>query len=351
MTEKNPAVSVIVALYNAEKYIGECLTSLANQTLKNFEIIVVDDCSTDNSRAVVENFFAKFGDRLKLMMISPNSGRPGVPRNFAMTEAHGEYIFFLDADDLLTETALEELYLVAKKFKADVVHAEKCLAFFDADGISTAEEFSFQKGTFVVTPTLETSDIAERMKKFIDTKFVWWACSKLFRRKFLVDNKITFPATKTYEDLIFTLKCVLSAKKYVRVPNVFYYYRTRKDSLSHKTYDVVNFSMNAFEAFRALTKLTDDEKFFRDNPQYVYRILNFFMEGQLYLVSQGLFVRNKFDSADVFKFFRDKIFSQNPEDNVALTTYLFVAINVLNLGITQQAAEIDALKAQLAAQK
>ena len=123
MTEKNPAVSVIVALYNAEKYIGECLTSLANQTLKNFEIIVVDDCSTDNSRAVVENFFAKFGDRLKLAKLNKNSGRPGIPRNFALEAAHGKYVYFLDADDLLTATTLEELHTAAEKFNADVVHA------------------------------------------------------------------------------------------------------------------------------------------------------------------------------------------------------------------------------------
>lgn len=329
MTMQNPAISVIVPLFNAESYIGECLTSLANQTFQNFEIIVADDCSTDNSRAVVENFFSQFGDRLKLMIISPNSGCAAAPRNFAMSAACGEYVYFLDSDDLLTETALEELYEVAERFNADVVHSEKCIAFFEANGQICAESVSYQEGEFVTKPTLETFDIGERMNGFIQKRFIWWGCNKLFRRQLLVDNKITFPALKRFEDFVFVLRCLIAARSYVRVPFVSYCYRLREDSLSHEVQDALSFSEEAIKTFRILDDFMNGEKFFRDNPQYKYPLLDFFMDGRLEVIAEGFFAKNNLEPADVFEFFREKIFSLNPQDNVALTAYLFVALNNL----------------------
>lgn len=120
-----PAVSVVIPMYNAEKYAGECLDSLLSQTFQNFEVIVVDDCSTDSSCAIVESYAEKFGGRLKLARMKKNSGSAGFPRNKGIEVSRGEYIFNMDADDLVTPTALEELYAQAKNFDADVVHCEK----------------------------------------------------------------------------------------------------------------------------------------------------------------------------------------------------------------------------------
>ena len=332
--KNNPAVSVIVAMYNAEKYVGECLTSLANQTLQNFEVIVVDDCSTDSSCALVENFSVTFGDRLKLAKLAKNSGCAGIPRNFAMEAARGKYIYFLDSDDFLTETALEELYNVAEKFNADVVHAEKCFAFFDEDGKSSAEPISNQTGNFVTEPTLETFDIGERVTAFTQKKFMWWACNKLIRRKFIVDNKIKFSALRSFEDFVFAFKCLTVAKNYVRVPFVSYYYRLRKNSLSHENIDGVEISVIAIEVVKALDNFMGSQKFFRNNPQYRYAILDFFIQERLEVIAKNLFVASELSPAEVFDFFREKIFSLKPEENIALTSYLFVAANILKLYTT-----------------
>ncbi len=329
MIKEIPAVSVIVPLFNAEAYIGECLTSLAGQTLQDFEIIVVDDCSTDGSRAVVENFFAHFGDNLKLMMISPNSGCAAIPRNFAMAEARGKYVYFLDADDLLTENALAELYEVAESSNADVVHPEKCITFFFEGGQICAESVSFQEGEFVMRPTLETFDFGERMAGFVNKRYMWWACNKLFRRQFLRDNRIAFPALKKFEDFIFVIKCLLSARNYVRVPFVSYCYRLREDSLSHQSQDAVSFSQDAIKLFRVLDEFIRGEQFFRDNPQYRYRLLDFFMQEQLKTIADAFFGKGNSEPAAVFECFNERFFSANPEDNAALTAYLFVAANVL----------------------
>ncbi|MBR1807751.1 MAG: glycosyltransferase family 2 protein [Selenomonadaceae bacterium] len=112
-------------LYNVEKYVGECLDSILAQTLQDFEVIVVDDCSTDSSVAVVESYMSKFDGRLKLTRMKKNSGGAGLPRNKGIEFSCGEYLAFVDPDDTITPTAFEELYTLAKNFDADVVHCEK----------------------------------------------------------------------------------------------------------------------------------------------------------------------------------------------------------------------------------
>ena len=94
-----PLVTVIIPMYNAEKYIAQCLESLVKQTFKNFEVIVVNDCSTDNSVAEVKKFEPQFQGRLILKSMKKNSGTPGLPRNTAIPLARGKYITFLDSDD------------------------------------------------------------------------------------------------------------------------------------------------------------------------------------------------------------------------------------------------------------
>ena len=120
-----PAISIIIPLYNAEKFISDCLDSLLAQTFKDFEVIIIDDCSTDNSAAIVENYRKKFSGRLTLSRTKKNSGCAGIPKNMGFNFSRGEYVFFLDADDAITPTAFEELYPVAKNFGADVVACEK----------------------------------------------------------------------------------------------------------------------------------------------------------------------------------------------------------------------------------
>ena len=336
---KNPAISVIIAMYNAEKFIGECLQSLANQTFQDFEIIIVDDASTDNSINAAKNFNEKFGDRLRIAKLSKNSGHPGIPRNFALEAASGKYVYFLDSDDFLSATALADLYAVAENFDADVVHSEWYIAFQKVNGEFKFTQTSFQNGNFVDEPTLETFDIGKRVTGFIQKKFIWWACNKLFRLKFLRDNKITFPDVSVFEDFAFAFMCLVAAKNYVRVPFANYCYRLSEDSLSHKTRGAVDSSITAFEIFRTLDNFMDGRKFFHDNPKYRYAILDFFMQERLEVIADKFFVANNFSPAEVFEFFREKIFSVNPQENVSLTAYLFLAANVLKRRLTKGVAQ------------
>ena len=100
-------ISVIIPVYNAEKYLGVCLESLLIQTLQDFEVIIVDDCSTDASPAIAESYLEKFGGRLKIIYLEKNTGSGAVPRNEGLRFSRGEYVFFMDADDLIIDNALE----------------------------------------------------------------------------------------------------------------------------------------------------------------------------------------------------------------------------------------------------
>ena len=85
-------VSVIIPVFNAEKYLAVCLESLLIQTFTDFEVIIVDDCSTDSSLAIAESYLEKFGGRLKILTLEENTGTPGLPRNVGLEFSQGEYI-------------------------------------------------------------------------------------------------------------------------------------------------------------------------------------------------------------------------------------------------------------------
>ncbi len=113
MEKINPLVSVVIPAYNVEQFIGETLRSVLNQTYFNFEIIVVDDSSTDQTASVV-NKFIQSDNRIKYFKIE-HAGRPAVPRNYGISKANGEVIAFLDSDDLWTKDKLAEQVLFLKK--------------------------------------------------------------------------------------------------------------------------------------------------------------------------------------------------------------------------------------------
>ena len=125
MNENFPKVSVIIPVYNVEKYLAVCLESLLIQTFTDFEVIVVDDCSTDNSLAIAESYLERFGGRLKIFSLEENTGSGAVPRNVGLEVASGKYVYFVDDDDLLIDIALDTLFNYTEEYQAQVVYMEK----------------------------------------------------------------------------------------------------------------------------------------------------------------------------------------------------------------------------------
>lgn len=233
-----PKISVIIPMYNAEKFIRQCLISVLASKFKDYEVLAVDDCSTDNSVSEVKKLLAHFDGRLKILSTERNSGGAGVPRNIGIKNAAGKYVIFLDSDDFILPTALGDFFETAEKFQADVVHTEKFLTFKNNGEVNfKSEEMTLQKyeaGECVEEPTLEPENLKERVQRCIEGKFLWMPWGKFYRREFLTENDIFFPDMKLTEDLVFCFQCLCFANNYLRVPHVVYIYRMNQNSISKK---------------------------------------------------------------------------------------------------------------------
>ena len=277
-----PFVSVVVPMYNSEKYIGELLDSVLNQTLQNFELIVVDDCSTDKSCEIVESYEPKFDGKLILMKSSAANEGAGAKRNRGLEMSIGKYVFFMDADDVLTKTALEEMYNLAEEYQAEVVYCDR---YYMSSG--TGEGFQknihladdrVQSGDAVKIPTWVAYDLKERIQDWMNYRFAMPPWLKLARRNFLIENDIKFHPLKHQNDFGQTLELLFTAKKFLRIPNPCYIRRMHDNSLSSAPKSLEQILRRWLEKTIRGTKMLNDfiEKldFFKENPEYKHLVLN-----------------------------------------------------------------------------
>ena len=319
-----PAVSVVIPMYNTEKYISECLESVLNQTFQSFEVIVVDDCSTDLSREVVESYIPIFDGRLRLFCAEKNSGHPGTARNKGTSLSCGEYIFYLDSDDKITETALEELYTLAKDYDADVVYCEKYYSS-NEDGKNIQVKLA-QKGSLVDKPTLETENLKERVQKIISSNYWSVPWLKMVRRKFVISNKIFFPPLSVSEDNIWTQGLLFYAKNFLRVPNTVYIYRYSQNSMQRKErtpQQKINFWLRPILlGLKSLDELMNRHKFFQENPSYRYEILERFINVRFKWIQNSTKELSKDITYETIKNEFGKYFDEYDVTISALCTYL-----------------------------
>lgn len=227
----NPKVSVIIPAYNTEKYIAKCLISLISQTLKEIEIIVVDDGSTDSTSEIIK-VFAAADSRVKV--ISQKNKKQGAARNRGMEIAVGEYIGFVDSDDWVDKDYYEKLYNAAKKYNSDLALAVNVRI---GNG-KTKKRLNISEETFV-TSLQEKIDISGQVKNPCPT-------NKVYRREMLNANSIIWPEGVYCEDKLFTIKAVYYANGLVAVPDVYYYYyRNPNSTVNNKSKTLIRDRNNA----------------------------------------------------------------------------------------------------------
>lgn len=349
-----PAVSVIIPMYNAERYIAECLDSILAQTFQNFEVIIVDDCSTDSSCAIVESYREKFGGRLTLAHMDKNSGSGALPRNKGMMFSRGEYITFLDNDDMYTKTALEELYTLAKDYDADVVYCEDNFTM-NTDGTDIRRE-NGSAADFVDKPTFEPDDLEERVKKISRGKYLQAQWRKLVQRSLIFEHEIFFPNIRPADDDVWTYGLVFYAKKFLRVPNVTYIRRLTEDSimrLKKTPQQTIKFWCNPiFLGIKALDDLMSRHEFFQKNSRCRYAVLEKFV-GKVWLFLEASFQLPPFVVYETIK----REFGAKLGEQDVLVAALCTALNtqqkinaVNNQKFQQFAAQAKARIAQLEAE-
>ena len=225
----NTKISVIIPVYNVQKYLRQCLDSIINQTLKEIEIICVNDGSTDDSLIILEEYASK-DDRIRI--INKKNGGVGAARNSGIEVSTGEYIGFVDSDDWVELTAYEKLYKNAKSQNSDIVMCP--INVFD----DITKELKFDLPYF----TLECFDkqFDNRIFNHKDTKdFLFLisvtAWNKIYKTEFLNKINARFPENLIFEDNPFFYETFLKASNVSLIRDFLYFYRiNRNDSIISK---------------------------------------------------------------------------------------------------------------------
>lgn len=230
-------ISVIVPVYNTEKYLKKCLDSLVNQTLKEIEIIIVNDGSKDNSQIIIDSYSDKYAQVKSFE--KPNGGLSDA-RNFGIDRAEGEFIGFVDSDDYVDLTMFERMYYLAKKHDAEI-------AVCDLEKVNEKGE-SFR--SLPQSPQLPEKIILKEHFTFFG-EFECFACNKIFKKELF--EKLRFSKGLHFEDIELIPQLILKSNVIAKINEPFYKYFERQDSITKthtsKGLDIFIAIENVYNAF------------------------------------------------------------------------------------------------------
>ena len=205
-----PDISIVVPIYNAEKYLDKCIDSMINQTKKELEFILVNDGSTDNTEKIIKSYKDK---RIKYFK-NKNQGI-GKTRNFGIEKATGKYLMFLDSDDYLDKTACEKLYNKAEKEKLDLVVFD----FYRVEQNGLKE---------VIIDDFKNSSLKNNPELLLTINL--GPCNKLYKREIITNNNSKFIENLKYEDTTFVCETINNAKSIGKLNEFLHYYVIHNNS-------------------------------------------------------------------------------------------------------------------------
>ena len=263
MDNAETTFSIIVPVYNVEKYLTECLDSIVNQTFKDFEVICINDGSTDDSLKILEEY--ALNDKRITVITQENQG-PGAARNRALDIAQGKYTLFVDPDDWIELNALETLYNAAEKFGANIVQFDyesydektkraKSVNFYEL----AHEKFGLNLNE---KPYFKWEEVNDSL--FLACNMAVW--NKLFLTKYIKENNIKFGTTKKGEDNIFVIKSYILSLLIYSIDETLYHYRQRvgsavnsaSEGLSHDIFEDIKVVKDFLKERNLLDSLMDD---------------------------------------------------------------------------------------------
>ncbi len=212
-------VSIIIPVYNVERYLHECLDSVVHQTLREIEIICVNDGSQDGSLAILQEYAEK-DNRIKVL--SKSDEGQAIARNLALTLVSGEYVVFIDSDDHVDPELCRKVYNFAKAHKCDMV-------VYDFLSFRDIHEISKKSGVVSLLSSVNASDKEALLKQM---GVVWTKC---VRSDFIRSNKIRFPEGRIYEDIFVHWQLVVLAEVIGILPERLYHYRIQPTATTYRT--------------------------------------------------------------------------------------------------------------------
>ena len=256
-------VSVLIPAYNVAPYIRECIDSVLNQTLKEVEVICVDDASTDETLSILKEYEKK-DNRVRVLCHEVNKGQ-SCGRNLALKYAAGEYVYMLDADDFIECDALEKLYDICKKDSLDLVGFET-VQFFEDENLGNTmpakmisySETEVMDGRSALCYTMETESFSLSTPTYY------------MRRGYLTDNGISFVEGILHEDVGYLFELMVRAERVRFLPEKFFHRRVRKKSTMTGGFTAKNIEgyiksyLKSFELEDFLRPYTDSDEGFRE---------------------------------------------------------------------------------------
>lgn len=243
-----PKVSVIVPIYNVEKYLEKCINSLLSQTLEDIQIILVNDGSKDNSGNIAKE--CEKNNKNRIIYVEKENGGLSDARNYGLKYATGDFIAFLDSDDYIEKNAYEEMYNKVIEENADYVECDFIWEF--PNKIRVDKQYPYKN--------------KKEMLSFV--RVVAW--NKLIKRQLITDNNLEFPKGLRYEDVEFTYKLIPFINKFAYVDKPFIHYVQRKGSIANvqneRTAEIFTVLDNVIEFYK---KNNIYEKY-RDELEYNY---------------------------------------------------------------------------------
>ncbi len=258
-------VSIIIATYNTAEYLEECLESIFNQTLKDIEVILIDDGSTDNTNFIVEKYKKKYNN---LVSFYQENAGAGMARNFGITQATGEYMIFMDPDDKYPcNNCLEKLYVTAKEQGALICGGN---IVCNDNGVKRNQYLAGQ------------GDVAHTKNNFINVRnyfFLYGHTRYLFNTKFINDNQIEYAVYSRYEDQVFTVKALGIAGRFYELNYPIYEYRVNYKPVRNDADMCFNIFSGIRDTYDLIVKydlrLMFEYNYWKDIQTYVKRYIDY----------------------------------------------------------------------------
>lgn len=255
-------ISVIVPIYNSEKYLKKCLDSLVGQTFKDLEILLINDGSTDSSEKIIDKYIEKYPKLIK--KINKKNGGQASARNLGLTKAKGKYILFLDSDDYIKKDACEVLYNYALMDDYDIVLFDYYITYKDKK--EPVNVLSYCKDKEVISPK----------DYFLSTPS---PCNKLFKKELLINNNFKFPEGIIYEDYAEVPTLVKYNPKTIYCKKFLHFY-IQSDNSTMRTPVYKEKYENLFVASDYLYDKLKDFDYIKEELEYRF-IGHFLYEGSL----------------------------------------------------------------------
>lgn len=262
-------LSIIIPIYNSEKYLESCILSILNQTLSNYEIILINDGSIDNSQKICEKYSKQY-DYIRLINTKNNGAASA--RNLGMSISDGEYMAFVDSDDIIEDNMYEKMYELGKKYEADIV-----ICGYKETNINK-EIIKINKLNYNDKSYIEGEDIKKEFERYISNNgFMGYPsmCNKIYKSEYINKNNLRVNESITVaEDMCFNISAILNSKKIGFINEELYNYRRiNKESImnSQKKYSLSDLKLNLNarqEILNLLSNYNIDDEIYNNYVKY-----------------------------------------------------------------------------------